>query len=99
MKKIFILSSVLVGVTLGRGVVMADTTSPAPNQERANMVLSDFKDSDGILKLSTNVYIHGKVSISDLSCNSKGPVAFDSESDPRAKTVKEVKEGGVLEVV
>lgn len=99
MKKLIILTSILLSTILGKNIAMADTTTQYSTQERMQTVLSNFKDSDKILKLSTNVYVHGKVSISDLSRNSKGPLNLDSNSDPRAKSVKDVKEGSLLEEI
>ncbi|MDG4984548.1 hypothetical protein OGZ51_10365 [Lactococcus lactis] len=99
MKKILktfgILSIPIIGVVAASkpAIIKADTTS------EVYPVLKEYQKTDKLLKISGNVYVHGKVTITNFSPKSKGMISLDTDTDPRAKTVQEILNGELIETV
>lgn len=60
---------------------------------------SGIKDSDSIIKLSGDVYVHGEVTISNLEDINNPIIKLDSNNNALAKTAGEIRNGKTLEEI
>ncbi|WNN69090.1 hypothetical protein [Lactococcus lactis] len=98
--KNFLKTSVALLIPLaGIAIVNQPIITKADTDSKVYPAFKEYKETDKLLKISGNVYIHGKVTINDLSSRSSGIINLDSDTDPRAKTVQDILKGELIETI
>ncbi|MBS6373705.1 MAG: hypothetical protein KH431_03690 [Erysipelotrichaceae bacterium] len=69
--------------------IVEDKSNPFYSEEFLNQYFQDLKPSDKVLKLPGGGYLHGEATILDSKGNAIS--TYNSETDPKAKTVEETK--------
>ncbi|MGV8956171.1 hypothetical protein [Lactococcus lactis] len=97
MKKVICLLSVMAIFVIGGFSVNADVKTQEENGISSEILNNNkVKDSDTLLKISGDVYIHGKATIIE---NNEVIASLDSDNNPDAKSIRELKSGSNLKTV
>lgn len=97
MKKVICLLSVMTISIIGGLSVNADVKTQEENGISSEILNNNkVKDSDTLLKIPGDVYIHGKATIIE---NNEVIASLDSDNNPDAKSIRELKSGSNLKNV
>lgn len=97
MKKVICLLSVMAIFVIGGFPVDADVKTQEENGISSEILNNNkVKDSDTLLKIPGDVYIHGKATIIE---NNEVIASLDSDNNPDAKSIRELKSGSNLKTV
>ncbi len=97
MKKVICLLSVMAILVIGGFPVNADVKTQEDNGISSEILNNNkVKDSDTLLKIPGDVYIHGKATIIE---NNEVIASLDSDNNPDAKSIRELKSGSNLKTV
>jgi hypothetical protein len=101
-KTLLLLAMSVISLSIGShakaSAQIGETKSVEPSTETI-LPFSGIKDTDSIIKVSGDVYVHGKVTISNLLDINNSVIELDSDNNALAKTVRDVRNGEKLKTI